>query len=699
MLELLSPAGSPEAVIATVQSGADAIYMPSHGFTVRGIPKKLSDSDFESALQYCRARGCKVYLALNRFTSDDELPEALRLARRASELGADAIMVQDIGLVRVLRQAVPDIPIHADFRMGVHNLAGVEAAAELGVSRVTLARELSREEINYIASRSTVELAVSVHGPLCFCHSGQCYMSAFTTGRSVNLGMCSYPCRIRYNLGGRMDEYPLSLKEHYLLEHVEELSRAGIACVRIDGMDMRPEHCAVLTRTYSRAIRDKILPTGAELERLELVLSQEELTDGYFIGSRDQDMFGVQGEPDRDAEMVYAEVRKSYLSTELRRIPVTFFVLIQPGQPVRMAAEDADGNRAVVSGPAPEASDDVQAITAEILEEQLYKTGGTPFICSDIKSQVAPGLFVPPALLGDLRGELLSQLTAKRKELPRRRLGSPPPSPASKPQPSSPVLNFQVQSPDQLTEELAALRPDCIYVPLAVLAEEFEKVMPFMEAGAKPVAVLPRIITEKDGAKVKNLLRKVHNLGVTEALVNNMGHIRLARLSGFRLRGDFGLNIFNSYSLKALDDADFLSAALSFELRLSQIRDMAKPLDTEILAYGRPPVMVTDHCIIKNSFGRCACQNVQYLSDRRGSVFPVVQEFDCRNVVYHSHKLFLADRRQDLENSGLWALRLLFTTESSRECVEVAKSYMGLSNYRPNGLTRGLYYKGAKGVE
>ncbi len=698
MLELLSPAGSPEAVIAAVQSGADAIYMPSNGFAVRGIPKKLSDNDFESALQYCRVRGCKVYLSLNRFVAHEEMTETLRLARRASELGADAIMVQDMGLARVLRQAVPDIPIHADLRMGVHNLTGAEAAAELGISRVNLARELGREEINHIASRCSVELSVSVHGPLCFCHSGQCYMSAFTTGHSANLNMCAQPCRMRYNLGGRMDEYPLSLKDNCLIEHLEELSRAGIACVRIDGMDMRPEHCAVLTRTYSRAIRDKILPTGAELERLELVLSQGELTDGFFIGSRDQDMFGVKSEPGRDAEKFYAELRKSYLNTELRRVPVTFYVLIQPGQPVRVAVEDIDDNRAVVSGPPPEASDG-QAVTAEILEDQLYKTGGTPFICSDIKSQVAPDLFVSPVLLGDLRSQLLTQLIEKRKELPRRSLGSLPPTPSPKPQPSSPVLNFQVQSADQLTEELAELRPGCIYVPLGVLAEDFGKVVPFIEAGSKPVAVLPRIITEIDNGKVKNLLRKVHNLGVTEALVNNLGHIRLARISGFQLRGDFGLNIFNSYSLKALEDAGFLSAALSFELRLSQIREMIKPIDTEILAYGRPPVIVTDHCIIKNSFGRCACQNVHQLSDRRGSVFPVMREFECRNVIYNSHKVFLADKRPDLENAGLWGLRLLFTTESSRECAEVARTYMGQSNYRPNGLTRGLYYKGAKGAE
>ena len=145
-----------------------------------------------------------------------------------------------------------------------------------------------------------------------------------------------------------------------------------------------------------------------------------------------------------------------------------------------------------------------------------------------------------------------------------------------------------------------------------------------------------------------------------------------------------------------LRTAGLQSVPASFELRIAQIRDLVKPLNTEMIMYGRMPAMVSEQCIIKNSAGRCACQTPGQLSDRMGSVCPVVHEYGCRNVIYNAHKLFLADKRQDYERAGLWGVRMMFTTESPRECVEVAKSYAGVSNYRPNGLTRGLYYRGVE---
>ena len=177
-------------------------------------------------------------------------------------------------------------------------------------------------------------------------------------------------------------------------------------------------------------------------------------------------------------------------------------------------------------------------------------------------------------------------------------------------------------------------------------------------------------------------------------LTGNLGQIYYARSTGFDVRGDFGLNAFNSYSLEVLKNAGLLSATASFELRIAQIRDMQKSIDTEMIVYGRLPLMVSDQCIIKESAGRCACQTPGQLEDRMGSVFQVVREYGCRNVIYNAHKLYLADKKEDLFSAGLWGLRLLFTTESARECVEVAKGYLGLSNYKPNVLTRGLYYRG-----
>jgi putative protease len=232
-------------------------------------------------------------------------------------------------------------------------------------------------------------------------------------------------------------------------------------------------------------------------------------------------------------------------------------------------------------------------------------------------------------------------------------------------------------------------------VPALLMAEDFGLLRPFLENGVRPVAVLPRIITDEQVPIVYPALEKLFDYGVNEALVGNLGQIVMARQAGMKLRGDFGLNAFNSRSLAVLRDCGLLSATASFELRLAQVKDLQKYLDTELLVYGRLPVMVSDQCVIRQSAGRCNCAaGPAQMSDRTGNVFHVVKEYGCRNVIYNAHKLYLADKADELAACGLWGLRLLFTTESARECAEVAKGYLGLSDYRPNVLTRGLYYRG-----
>ena len=248
MLELLSPAGSPEAVIAAVQNGADAIYLGLGDFNARRGAKNFSAEEFEKAVRYCRVRGCKVYVTMNTLVNDREMAGALDLARFASDVGASAILVQDLGLLSVLKRAVPDIPLHASTQMSIHSLDGVKAAAAMGLERAVLARELSLDQIRYISRNSPIETEIFVHGALCFSHSGQCYMSSLIGRRSGNRGMCAQPCRMEYSLGSRMeDSHPLSLKDNCLIDRMQEIEEAGVACVKIEGRMKRPEYTAVVT--------------------------------------------------------------------------------------------------------------------------------------------------------------------------------------------------------------------------------------------------------------------------------------------------------------------------------------------------------------------------------------------------------------------------------------------------------------------
>lgn len=692
MLELLSPAGSPEAVIAAVQNGADAVYMGLGDFNARRGAKNFADEEFEKAVRYCHVRGCKVYVTLNTLVNDREIPAATESARLASRCGVDGIIIQDLGLISAVRRAAPDIPLHASTQMSIHNLAGVQAAAEMGLTRAVLARELSLEEIKFITANSPIEIEVFVHGALCFCHSGQCYMSALIGRRSGNRGMCAQPCRMQYSLGGRMDDYPMSLKDNCLVDRLRELEEAGVTCVKIEGRMKRPEYTAIVTGIYSKAIKERRQPTAEEMNMLTKAFSRQGFTQGYFNGDK-KDMFGVRGEPEEGTEKIFTTARRAYADGELRRVPVHFYTVAEKDERIKAIAFDDDGHRAVTYGAVPEKAKR-QGLTDSYLIEQMFKTGGTPYNVVENKAKADPGLYLAAAEINELRRKLISELSEQRAVPPTRRSLELPAPPKNIPVVSDPKLIMQVRTEDQLSKELADLRPAYLYVPANVMLEQPKLVLPFVEQGTVPVAVLPRIINDRQMKDVYTTLQRLFDYGVNEALVGNLGHIMLARAAGMKVRGDFGLNAFNSYSLEMLNEMGFLSATASFELRIAQIKDMAKPLDTEMIIYGRLPLMVSDQCIIKHSAGRCACQTPAQMSDRMGSVFPVVKEYGCRNVIYNAHKLYLADKKDDLYSAGLWGLRMMFTTESARECVEVAKGHMGLSDYKPNVLTRGLYYRG-----
>lgn len=694
MMELLSPAGSPEAVIAAVQNGADAVYLGFGDFNARRSAHNFTPDEFEKAVRYCRLRNCKVYVTLNTLVNDREMTAAVNAARMASEKGADAILVQDFGLAKVLRRTVPDIPLHASTQMSIHNLAGAEAAAQLGMTRVVLARELSLEEIRFISKHCSAETEVFVHGALCFCHSGQCYMSAMIGRRSGNRGMCAQPCRMQYSLGGRMDDYPLSLKDNCLANRLQALEEAGVACVKIEGRMKRPEYTGIVTGVYSKLLKEKRNPTPDEMELLARTFSRQGFTQGYLDGDK-SDMFGIKAEPDEEIDSLYADARKAYSTGEVRRVPIHFYSLVEKGERAKAIAFDDDGNRAAAFGPVPERAKR-QGVTANYIVEQMYKTGGTPFTVVENQAKADEGLFLPAAEINELRRKLISELSEKRMTPPQRRSFAMPVAPEDRGRRGEPEAIFQITTAEQLTPELAALKPHFLYAPAAVMAENYSSVLPFLTGGTTPVAVLPRVITDDETEEIFSTLEKLHEYGVNQALIGNIGHVALAKQAGMEVRGDFGLNAFNSQTLDVLRAAGFLSATASFELRIQQIRDMQKPLDTEMIIYGRLPVMVSDQCIIRQSSGRCNCQVPGQLADRTGSVFPVMKEFGCRNVIYNAHKLFLADRRDELLSAGLWGMRLLFTTESARECVEVAKAYLGMTDYQPNMLTRGLYYRGVE---
>lgn len=699
MLQLLSPAGSTEAVIAAVQSGADIIYM---GYGVSGDGRGemgFSPEQLRQAIRYCRARGCRTVLALGDLCTDEGLDRALGRAKFAAENGVDAVMVQDLGLVRLLRSALPELPVWGDVRMGVDSLDGALAAAGFGLEYVVLSPELSLEQIRSI-TQAPIKTVVYVHGQLCFSHAGQCYMSALADRQaSASCGRCADLCRRRFSLGGRMDDYPLSMKDICLLDHLQALEEAGVDCAAIEGHSRSPEFVSFATGIYARAIQEKVMPTQEEREWLSDYFATNGLTDGYFTAQENtDDMFGVIRRPDRDARRMYQVVRKDYMNKERRRIPLKFFAVIQPGQPARFAAEDDRGNRATYEGFVP-IDLGREGISEARVKELFYRTGGTPYTCAEVNCHIAERMDYADEAVEDARRALINEIAQKSREPGEPVFGTLPPAPENK-QPEGPMkLIFQISRAEQLSEALACCEPDYLYVPAELIAAGEENLRFFRERGCRIVAVMPRVANEDEFPEIQQLMLAVKAQGVEEILAGSLRYLRRARMLGLCVRGDSGLNAANSSSLEQLRAAGLASATVSIELSAAQIRAMAKPLDTEMIVYGRLPVMISEQCIMRRSSGRCRCEGGALLQDEHGAQYYVMKEYGCRNVIFDSSKVYLADKQSQYADAGLWGARLLFTGESARECVEVARQYKftGLSrrDWRPNNTSRGLYAKGA----
>ena len=693
MLEVLACAGSAEAVIAAVQSGADAIYIRfggrgAHGFTESALAKSV---------RYCRVRACRVYAELDTLVADSEVAAATDLAKRACELGVDAIIAQDLGFISIARAVAPDIPVFAGERLGIHNAAGAQALRQLGVKRIFLPRELSVGEIRALASRSGVELAVLVHGDSCPARAGQCWLSALTGGSSANRGDCSRVCDGRFSLGGRMDDYPLASKPVNLISRLPELEAAGVCCAVI-GADERPERLAAAVSLCSACSRENRVPTRQELDEFETVFAGREYTDAYMDGKIDESA-GAPFVPERDdmraSERAMSAVRRGYGNRELRRVQVEFFAAVKPGRPLLAGVQDSDGNRAEYSGGV---VGDVPGaeLTASSVSSEMQRTKGTPYHCNRVLTFVPPGCKAPPDAISIARSKLIHELTQKRAEVPKRRIGQLPAIESANAPSTRLDICVEVKSASQLSEELAGLRPDYLYLPLEQIPQAAPELERFAEKGVTIAAVLPRVIHDRELAQMGEMLGRARAVGVTQALVGNLGHVAIVRMAGMEARGDYGLNIFNSYAVAAAEGAGLLSVTASFELKLEQIKQMSKSIDVEIIGYGRLPALLTERCIIKASARRCACESNMKLSDAYGRVMPVLREYVCRNAVYGPEKVYMADRRGDIMRAGVSRMRLLFTNELARECVEVTKSCMGQSSYRPNGLTRGFYIKGVE---
>ncbi len=692
--EILSPAGSPEALRAAVANGADAVYLGYGEFNARRLAKNFDENDLHSACEFCHKRGVKVYVTVNTLARDREMARVSEVCREINRAGADAVIVADLGIARLFREVAPELPLHASTQMTVHNLDGVKYLASLGFTRAVLARELSREDIKKICNESPIELEVFVHGALCMCWSGQCEMSAVIGQRSGNRGLCAQPCRLQYKLGEMGDSvYPLSLKDLCLADYICELSEMGVSSLKIEGRMKRPEYVATVTGIYSKILREGRAATDKEKRILNDIFSRDGFTEGYYKNKKGAEMFGIRTET-KAPEALLAAARKTYEEIPEVFEEIEMFCVIERGKSAILAASDTKGNRVYVTGAVPEAAIKV-SLSEDSVRVQLSKTGGTRFHPKAINIKLDSGLSLPASALNSLRRECLTKLEENYSPPKNRPEGEFNVGFKLINRKEKPSYTVSVRSVSQISDELLARCPALLYIPLTEFEGNEERIAE-ISAKTTVIAAFPRIIKDSEFSLLAPLAKKARELGVSEASVGNIGHIPFAESFGFVLRGDFGLNITNSYALREVRREKITSALLSPELTLPQIRDISKICDTELTVYGRLPLMICENCVIKAQTGVCGCKNNRVLVDRTGVSFPIVPEFGCRTGILNSQKIFLADKHRDFEKLGLTYARLSFTTENARECVSVFDAYLGKGEYKPHEYTRGLYYRGVE---
>lgn len=694
MMELLCPAGSFEALRAAVCNGADAVYLGVEGFNARRNARNFTLQELPEAVAYCHVRGVKVHLTLNTLVGDRELPAAANTIVAAAKAGVDAFIVQDLGMVALCKQVAPNMALHASTQMSIHSLEGVKEAAAMGLSRVVLARELSAQEILSICRQSPIEIEVFVHGALCMCYSGQCYMSAIIGRRSGNRGQCAQPCRLPYGYDHFENKYPLSLKDNCLVEYLEDLDKAGVASLKIEGRMKRPEYVATVTRIYREAMNEGRIGQE-EKEALRTAFSRQGFTQGYYTRQTGPDMFGTRI-PEREDKAFLQAARSTYENTEVRRVPVEFYAIVRRDEPVQVAVKDIDGNvchsRSISPRPA-----EHRALTEEELVTRLSKTGGTPYICRNVRCKLDPGLSVSAADINYLRRDVLTQLTAIRGRVEPPELGSFSDPRHFAGSGTSPKLTVSVLKTEQITKRMRQMDIFMLYSPIhEILAHPdfYQKLNQTLRVGA----ILPRVTKETEKEDLISQLQRLSALRIDDVLIGNLGQIPLARERGFIIAGDFGLNIYNSLSSGVAKELGLSSVTASFEMTLPQIRDLSKPLPTEIIAYGRLPLMLTENCLMRNRAGVCSCQHgAVKLLDRKGEEFRVVRDGNtCRSVILNGKKLYLLDRKSDLSKLGLWALRLAFTTENAVEVDGILSAWQGEGLFDPGSYTRGLYMRGVE---
>ena len=651
--ELLAPAGSFEALLAAVEGGADAVYFGGRAMNARAFAKNFDGEETARAIDYLHLHGRRAYVTLNTLLSTRELEGALEYAAELYRLGVDALIVADLGLMRLLKREIPRLELHASTQASVHSSAGADLLCdELGVSRVVLARELSLENIRSAVDHAKPEIEIFLHGALCVSHSGQCLFSSLVGGRSGNRGACAQPCRLPY--GGN---YPLSLRDLCLAEHIPALIDSGVSSLKIEGRMKSPTYVHGVSRIYRRLLDEGRGARQNELAELARLFSRGGFTDRYLSGRHDKPMTGIRSEQDK-AESQRLSEGKRFSETA---VALSGHCEILSGMPARLTL--SLGERSVsVSGDIPSPAR-TSPLEADAVKDRLTRLGGTPFTMrpEDLSLTLDGGLNLPPSSLNALRRGAVSALLPSRRELE----PCQAPSLSRPPFPETGLLSLSLHSAEQLEGLDGSLLHafDEIYLPLAELARCKSR----MPSGVS----LPSVVTDRELDGVRRALLDAKERGISLAMIENGGQLSLVKACGMRAVGGFRLGVTNRAAASHWLSLGLSDLILSPELPAV----LAGHIGGRVIVAGRIPLMLLERCFIRETAGCEHCRDAA-LTDRRGVRFPLLREGEHRNLLLNSAVTYLGDRPELLAEAGIRRAHILVTNESPSECARLIGAYL-----------------------
>lgn len=654
--ELLSPAGTPEALSAAIAGGADAVYFGAGAYNARMGARNFGYDEIEESVKKLHAHGVRAHAALNIQLFDRELDDALFCAEKLYLCGVDALIVADLGLSRLIHEYFPELELHASTQCSGASARDAEYFASLGFSRMVCAREISAENLRRLVSASPIDIEMFIHGALCVSVSGQCLYSSLVGGRSGNRGECAQPCRLPYNGG-----YPLSLKDLCLAGHIREIIDSGVASLKIEGRMKSADYVYRTTSLYRRMLDERRDADEGEIRAIASAFSRSGFTDAYFtrtVKKRPNDMLGIRTDADK------GETRATRVN-----VPEPPPMLISRVAARIMPKEASEvsltvGGRTVTAfGDVPETAR-TKPLTADEVKARLSKLGGTEYAVSDktvFDITVGDGVMMTASAINELRRRGVSALSAVPGR--ERRL------------PDAPVPKRDVITAKKPTFTAEFLKTDAISLRCR---EFFDMIyVPLREYDGKADGfVMPAVVYDDEEADVRRMVAEAAAKGARAAILSNAGQLRLIEGKPLHVTAGYRYNICNAESAALALGAGADIVTVSPEATGRQTADIAAHVPASAIVYGRIPLMVTERCIIRAISGdKCICGGGPVtLTDRRGVRFPIYGD-GCRNIIYNSVPVYMGDREDILSGMKLSARHFIFTTESREEVDRIIECY------------------------